>query len=212
MHNQSDQTRPTLGECEAFCNWKSPYTIERFVRRDELQLSDWFVPRSHGAAIIAPSLVCKFGFSPSCFEPRGWLTRTKLDGYHKWLRDRRRLVRKCGDLFSVECSLSRTMVHSRVLVWHLGAMPVFTHTPQEAMFLSQLDELPSHFRWVELCPWTDLNVQFERVTSLSLHPRQSNAQRRAGISLSRRLLNGPSASAASSNRSPANIGLHKAGA
>ena len=186
---KSNHGAPTLRECEAFCKWKSPYTIEQFVIRDELQLPDWFVPRAHGAAIVAPGLVCRLGFSPSCFQPRGWLPRTKLDGYEKFLRHRRRLVRKCGELFSVECSLSRTIAYGGVLVWHLGAMPVFTHTPQEAMFLSQLEELPSHFRWVELCPWTDIATQFERVTSLSLHPRQTQAQRRAGISLSRRLLN-----------------------
>lgn len=195
MQNQSNHAAPTLRECEAFCKWKSPYTIEQFVRRDELQLPDWFVPRARGAAIVAPDFVCKLGFSPSCFEPRGWLPRTKLDGYEKSLRGRRRLVRKCEGLFSVECSLSRTIAYGGVLVWYLGAMPVFTHTPQEAMFLSQLDELPSHFRWVELCPWTDIATQFERVKSLSLDPRQTQAQRRASISLSRRPLNARSSDA-----------------
>jgi len=106
MQIQSNHTAPTLAEYEAFCKWKSPYTIERFVRRDELELPDWFVPPALGVAIVAPSLVCKLGYCPSC-KPRGWVTSKKLDGYHKWLGERRRLVRRCGDLFSVECSLSK---------------------------------------------------------------------------------------------------------
>jgi len=189
MQNQFSPKAVPLEQCEAFCDWKSPRTIERFVRRDQLPLPTWFVPSAHGGAIVAPSFLSKLGYCPSCFIPRGWQPRTKLDGYIKWLRSGRRLVRRCDDLFSVECSLSKTLLRGGVLIWQVGAIPVFTSTPQEAMFLLQLEVLPSDFRWVELCPSTNAELQFQRVTSMSLHPPQAQAQRRSGVSLSRRLLN-----------------------
>lgn len=184
MQNQSNQTVPTLAECEAFCKWKSSYIIEGFVRRAQLQLPDWFVPTAYGVAILAPSFVCKLGYCPSCFTPRGWPTRTKLDGYEKWTRNGRSLVRRCGDLFSVERSLSKVNLHGGVLVCGLKSIPVFTHTAQEAMFLLHLDKVPSDFHWVELCPWADPYVQYKRVTS-PLHPPRKQARRRSGVSLSR---------------------------
>jgi hypothetical protein len=108
-------------------------------------MPDHYLPAALGVLIAGEDMLREAGHVPGSSRPRGW--SRGATGFKKLARDGMAVlwVQQCGQFWIIERSLRLDCgyMHDETLVFAFAPRPIWTHTRQEAMRLSEYcDPIP----------------------------------------------------------------------
>jgi hypothetical protein len=137
--------------------------ISEIVGRNKADLPNWFLGWAPGVAVASDDLLRRAGYHPGARRPPGWAPGKEPDVFTKGrsIFDLL-LVRGAGEYWTVE------RCEDEALAFEFGPTPIFTHTPEAAMYLAEFcqfayDPWPG-LRWVVAQPHGILYEEREPTT------------------------------------------------